>query len=235
MKNEFDTFAGEYRRIHDKNIGFSGADSDFFTEYKIKEIAERGLLKLKKAPAILDYGCGDGNAAKFITSYFPDADYCGIDISKDSVKQAIHTYADAGGKYRFLIYDGKRLPFESGTFDMVYMACVMHHIIPYLRTAVVRECLRVLKPDGKLVIFEHNPLNPLTLHAVNTCPFDENAKLLTSSKLEQLIKEAGGRIKCRRFTFFIPRKGVLKQITGVEKHLAWCPFGGQYYITAERR
>ena len=238
MKNEFDEYANDYRRIHTKNIkGISGADSDFFTEYKIKELADRKLLGNK--PSILDYGCGDGNSARFMTAYFPEANYCGIDISANSIRQAVESCAEAyeegkmpKGNYRFLTYGGRRLPFEDNTFDMVYIACVMHHIIPYSRIAVIRECMRVLKNGGKLVVFEHNPLNPLTLHAVNTCPFDENAKLLTASELCKIISRAGGWIEDKRYTFFVPRKGVLNKITGIEKNLSWCPLGGQYYVVA---
>ena len=40
------------------------------------------------------------------------------------------------------------------------------------------ELKRVLRAGGACVIFEHNPLNPLTVQAVNTCPFDENAVLI---------------------------------------------------------
>lgn len=240
MKNEFDEFANDYRRIHTQNVkGVSGADSNFFTEYKIKEIADRNLLN--EEPSVLDFGCGDGNSARYICTYFPNAKYCGIDVSANSIREAAKTCSAAyakgelpRGSYRFLNYGGRRLPFEDNTFDMVYMACVMHHIIPYSRIAVVHECMRVLKPNGKLVIFEHNPLNPLTLRAVNTCPFDENAKLLTASELCHIIAKAGGRIDDKRYTFFVPRKGVLNKITGIEKNLSWCPFGGQYYVVAHK-
>ena len=40
---EFDQFASDYRQIHTENINkVSGADSEYFSEYKIKEIKDDG-------------------------------------------------------------------------------------------------------------------------------------------------------------------------------------------------
>ena len=47
------------------------------------------------------------------------------------------------------IYDGRILPFEDQSFDIIFSSNVLEHI-PDLDGAL-RECARVLKPDGKMV------------------------------------------------------------------------------------
>ena len=51
--------------------------------------------------------------------------------------------------------DAESLPFETGTFDVVYSNGVLHHT-PNTR-AVVQEILRVLKPGGRIMILEITP------------------------------------------------------------------------------
>ena len=68
--------------------------------------------------------------------------------------------------------------------------------------ALLAEIRRVLKPQGLLFVFEHNPLNPLTRHAVDTCPFDENAVLIRAPKMRRRVLDAAfaeARINYRIF------------------------------------
>jgi len=96
----------------------------------------------------------------------------------------------------------------------------------------MNECKRVLKENAQLIIFEHNPYNPVTMKLVNTCPFDVNAQLLTYPVSKELLNRTGFSIKKKRYTIFIPRKGFLEKLTGIEKLLTWLPMGGQYYVIA---
>ena len=41
------------------------------------------------------------------------------------------------------------------------------------------------------MIYEHYPINPMPLHAVNTCPFDENVVLLKRCQVRSVLREAG--------------------------------------------
>lgn len=234
-KTEFDKYSKNYRDIHTQNIGkVSGVDSDYFSEYKIKELFDRGVVK-KDTYCWLDLGCGDGNTYKYVKKYFPNTRYTGIDVSSDSIDVARNTYQmnNKTEQVHFEVYDGERIPFEKETFDVIYIACVLHHVPVDMRLNLLSECKRVLKKTGKIIIFEHNPYNPLTLKMVNTCPFDEDAVLLKSKELKQICKKNGlyGKI---RFTIFAPRKGIFKKLVGIEKYLSWLPLGGQYYGVFEK-
>lgn len=234
-KTEFDKYSKNYRDIHTQNIEkVSGVDSDYFSEYKITELFDRGVVN-KDASCWLDLGCGDGNTYKYVKKYFPDTRYTGIDVSSDSIDVARNTYQinNKMEQVHFQVYDGEHIPFENETFDVIYIACVLHHVPVDLRSNLLAECKRALKKTGKLIIFEHNPYNPVTLRMVNTCPFDEDAVLLKPKELKQVCKknELCGKI---RYTIFVPRKGILKKLVGVEKYLSWCPLGGQYYGVFEK-
>lgn len=52
----------------------------------------------------------------------------------------------------------------------MFAACVFHHIDQREHAALLRELLRVLASGGIALVYEHNPYNPITRHAVNTCP-----------------------------------------------------------------
>lgn len=225
-KAYFDEYAGTYRTIHTLGIKeISGVDSDYFSEYKIKELSERGV----KFNNVLDFGCGDGNSAKYFKKYYPKASYYGIDVSEDSILQALND--NKGSECCFFTYDGKHLPFKNESFDAIFVSCVFHHICPEFWDETLKELFRVLKKRGKLIIFEHNPYNPVTKKIVRDCPFDEDAILISPCKMKQLL--AGYKIKLR-FTIFFPRKGILGKLVKLERYLSWMFLGGQYYVICER-
>ena len=85
---------------------------------------------------------------------------------------------------------------------------------------------------GRLVIFEHNPLNPLTLHVVNNCPFDENARLMLASTLRKRVEAAGWRNVEVRYHVFFPR--LLAGLRNLEAGLAMVPLGAQYSVYADQ-
>ncbi|MBE7069036.1 MAG: class I SAM-dependent methyltransferase [Ruminococcaceae bacterium] len=223
----FDKCSENYRAIHTENIGkVSGADSDYFSEYKIREILDR----YPETPAKwLDLGCGDGLTAVFVRKYFPKTEYHGLDISVNSIEKANKRGLEGP---LFHLYDGEKIPFEDNTFDVVFMACVMHHISPGQREGILNEIRRVLKVDGKLIVFEHNTYNPVTRKLVNDCIFDNDAILVNQKEFGLLLKKTGYKNIKRRYTIFFPRKKAFGWLLPLEKHLSWCMFGGQYYYVA---
>ena len=85
---------------------------------------------------------------------------------------------------------------------------------------------------GRLFVFEHNPLNPLTRHAVNTCAFDEHAKLVLAPAMRRRALEAGFPSATVRYRIFFPN--ALRRLRPLETKLAWLPLGAQYYVMAQK-
>jgi hypothetical protein len=119
------------------------------------------------------------------------------------------------------------------SYDIVVIANVLHHIKPEDRQDVVSEAVGMSERRGRLVVFEHNPANPLTRWAVEHCPFDENAILLSPREAMEYLKRAGLEQANRRYIVFFPR--ALKWLRHVEKSLGWCPMGAQYVVSGTRK
>ena len=90
----------------------------------------------------------------------------------------------------------------------------------------------ITRAGGLIAIFEHNPLNPLTVHAVNTCPFDENARLIFARSLTRRLSAAGWTSPRIQYNLFFPR--ALAQLRPLEAGLGWLPLGAQYVAFARK-
>lgn len=224
---EFDQFADEYDQIHEKNITVTGEKPDFFHDYKIRVLSQLAAERNIPAESILDFGSGIGNSTPFFRKYFPNADLSGADVSERSLEVAAARFP---GMSTGLRIENQRIPIEDNSFSIAFSACVFHHIPHEEHIHWLRELHRVTRPGGMLGIFEHNPLNPLTVRAVNSCPFDENARLIRARQLVQSYRESGWEDVRAQYHLFFPH--VLAGLRGLEPYLARVPFGGQYSVTA---
>jgi ubiquinone/menaquinone biosynthesis C-methylase UbiE len=224
--DDFDAYAKNYRDIHSQNIKLSGADSFYFAEQRVKILLP---FEQNQGLKVLDLGCGDGVSEIFMQQYFSNWQVEGIDVSKDSIEMAKKQGLQNAV---FAEYDGIHIPFADENFDIVFVAGVLHHVEFNLHDAMMKEMKRVLKKGGRLVIYEHNPLNPLTKYLVRTCVFDKDAKLLRCSYLTKLLVKHGFIINKKIFFIFIPPKGFFKKIIPLEKIMYWLPLGGKYFVRA---
>lgn len=222
--DNFDEFATDYRNIHNENIKLSGADSDYFSEYKVKEISR--IENVSAVKRILDLGCGDGNSARFFYQYFNRSQIDGIDVSADSVEVAKKRGIPSAS---FCSYDGEHIPFEDNAFDICLIATVMHHIRFEHHEDLMHEVKRVLKPSGRIYIFEHNPWNPVTRRVVDNCVFDKDAVLLPPPYTKKLLRKVGFNQVTNTHTIFFPRSPLFRPLVPVEQFIGFIPLGGQYY------
>jgi SAM-dependent methyltransferase len=119
-----------------------------------------------------------------------------------------------------------------GNYEVVMMANVLHHIEPVKRQAAVAEAAGLLAEGGRLIIFEHNPANPLTRRAVAACPFDEHAILLRPGETENYLKRSGMEAIALDYIVFFPH--MLSWLRPMEGALRWCALGAQYAACAKR-
>ena len=222
----FDQFARDYDDTVQRAIGASGESVAYFAELKAR-------LAREEAPAgterVLDFGCGIGNTTRALAAAFPGSRIVGTDPSSDSIGIARRRVQ---GNVEFARSDAQRLPFGDASFDFAIAACVFHHIAEAEQGRWVREVARVLRPGGRFVMFEHNPLNPLTRRVVRNVAFDEGVILLHRADSRRLLEGAGLRVLGSRYYFFFPRW--LAALRPLEPLLSWVPFGGQFYVTGER-
>jgi len=230
-QSEFDKFADEYYSLHVDNIVMSGESPEYFAEYKIRDLvdiynASQGCVE---APCVLDFGAGVGTSVPFMCRYMPRARLTCVDVSSKSLEIG---RARFGGVAEFVLLDGARVPFPDESFDMVFAACVFHHIDQREHVTLLREMLRVLVSGGVILVYEHNPYNPITRHAVNTCPFDENAHLIPARSMRRSLVAAGFANPRMRYRVFFP--SLVRGLRRLEPWITWLPLGAQYYVAASK-
>ena len=226
---EFDKFAEEYLAVHSRNIAFSGEDPEYFSRYKIDEVRRRWDGERRPEPAaILDFGTGIGSSLPFLASRFPGAAITGLDVSSRSLSIAEQRFA---GTAKLVSYGGGAdIPLPGNSFDLIFSACVFHHIDSSEHAAIFARLRALLKVEGRMFIFEHNPLNPVTRYIVATCPFDANAVLVPAHRLKKEQEEAGFRNVQIAYTGFFP--GALRVFRPLERFMTMLPIGAQYYTIA---
>jgi SAM-dependent methyltransferase len=224
--NSFDQFADEYSAIMNKSVGWTGQDHDVFVTYKVRLILRflRRFVGDPKDARILDVGCGIGLIDRLLIDEVGVLD--GIDVSEDSIR--IAREGCPGGN--FLPYDGKRMPYADGAFDLAFAVCVIHHVPPADWTSFAAEMARVLKPGGLALVIEHNPFNPMTRHVVNRCEFDRDAVLLNARTCRGLLQRAGLKSVDNQYITFIPFQ--MPGVERIEQWLGWLPLGAQYVSAA---
>ncbi len=178
---------------------------------------------------ILVFGCGIGASIPHLSAAFPEAKLSALDVSRRSLEIARRRFPDAAD---YVLYDGVDAPFPDGSFDLIFSSCVFHHIEAEEHDAIFKRLHSLPAPEGSTIIFEHNPLNPVSRYIVNTCPFDENAVLIRSRDFAAKQRKAGfGRVDVT-FTGFFP--GSLRKLRPLEPLMRGIPFGAQYYTVARR-
>lgn len=239
----FDQFAQNYHEVLTQQLQASGLSADYFAMQKARIILDEALPKAFAGTwRLLDVGCGNGQLEALILDELvartPRLAGGAINIQMDGIEVSEKCVEEARRKKLpfsfFRQYDGQILPFEDGGFDVVVFCVVLHHVPPEIREPLLRECRRVLKPGGALMIFEHNPLNPLTQWIVKRCPFDEDAVLLSSGETTRRCRRTGFRVAERRFINFFPNRGIFRKLMSLERWLRWMPMGAQYYVHAVR-
>jgi len=169
-QQEFDAHAQSYKEVLDQSIGFSGEDSAYFSEYKIRDL--RHELTLSGADAdgalrLMDFGCGVGASMPHARKYFGKAELLGVDVSLESLDQARTRHGELAD---FLPLDGSAWPRQASALDAVYAMCVFHHVDENAHVRLLSDIRGRLKPGGMMMVYEHNPFNPLTVRVVNNCP-----------------------------------------------------------------
>lgn len=220
----FDKFAKDYKKTLDEDVNISGESSEYFSEYKALYL--KRYLGENFDGKICDYGCGVGLVLEYIVKHLPEAQKYGFDISEDSIEKAREKLKD-----RCTLFSDEKENKEK--FDVVIVSNVLHHVEPKDRKEFILNVKSKLKEGGKLVIFEHNPLNPLTRYVVNNCAFDEDAVILYSGEGKSLLRDNGFNILKRDFIVFFP--AFMKSLRFLEPYMSFLALGAQYVVVGERK
>ncbi len=105
---------------------------------------------------VLDVGCGVGMYTAAFSQH--TAHVWGVEIESARARQAKEHAAGVAQAV------GERLPFASGSFDLLFSHEVLEHVDDDRACAV--EIVRLARPGGRIVIFVPNRLYPFETHGI---------------------------------------------------------------------
>jgi SAM-dependent methyltransferase len=123
-----------------------------------KALVKENISSLIPRGSVLNVGCSSIGTERRL---FPTSDYeiFGVDIVLDDLK-----ILDRKKLYNGLFNANiSSLPFPEGTFDIIYLRLVLHHLI-YPKNILIEglvECFRVLKTGGIIALVEPNKFHPI--------------------------------------------------------------------------
>lgn len=106
---------------------------------------------VEQPQSILDVGCGIGGSSLDLADRYRAA-VIGITLSPVQRERASERAREAGvdGQVSFAVADAMAMPFEANRFELVWSLESGEHMPDKRR--FLQECLRVLKPGGRLVL-----------------------------------------------------------------------------------
>ena len=111
-----------------------------------------GLLDIDPDDRVVDIGCGTGFATEGLLEHV-DHVY-GLDQSPHQLEKAYAKFGKRDGPVDFHLGDAERLPFKDDTFDVVWSSGSIEYWPNPV--AALRECRRIAKPGGQVLIVGPN-------------------------------------------------------------------------------
>jgi len=166
---------------------------------------------------ILEIGHGNAGHLKSILNKAKNVKYTGIDISETMHYEAKNLNKEFESQAGFVLYEGKRLPFEDQFFDKIFTV----NTIYFWEEPVefLNEIYRVLKDNGTFVLtfgqknfMEKLPFTQFDFTLYNTDEMEETVskshfkRMKISEKEEEVKSKTGNETITRNYTVLTIKK-----------------------------
>lgn len=178
-EDTFDRIAHEYDEVLPAHV------VEHYLAKRVRYIAEHC-----PSGRVLDVGCGTGTlAARLAAAGFT---VTGLDPSQGM----LDVMAESAPAVERVRGEGSELPFEDETFDVAITVAALHHVAdPDDVRATLVEMVRVLRPGGQIVVWDHNPRNPYWKNLMARVPQDDGSeRLVPEEEIVGGLEEGGGEV-----------------------------------------
>ena len=227
MTKAFDSFSKNYNKDLNDALRLTGYASSTLTKAKLLKLQALFPELVPLHFNLLDFGCGIGNLYESVKQFFPNASYTGVDDSGESINKAQSRFGNNS-----IFHNLNSENWKKTQYNLIFSAGVFHHIPHDEHKNILKELSGLLKPNGKLVIWEHNPFNPITKKIVTDCVFDQDAVLIYPHQMKKNmlgIPLTNIRIV---YTTFFPKS--LSFLNVLDPYMGWLPLGGQFVTYGEK-
>ncbi|MFA9400906.1 MAG: class I SAM-dependent methyltransferase [Acidobacteriota bacterium] len=185
----FDEIAGEY----DDSL-----PTHVVEHYLAKRVAF--VSRLLESGSVLDVGCGTGVLASRLVDH--GFEVSGVDPSDGMLDRL----RERDPRIEARQGSATALPFEDASFDLTMCVAVMHHIAePEMVRESLAEMVRVTRPGGLVLVWDHNPRNPYWKNLMARVPQDDGSeRLVPEAELVAGLVTAGARLVSVRQLGFVP-------------------------------
>src|SRR3954467_3059076 len=104
-----------------------------------------------RAMKLLDVACGTGHLLRMLGKALPDARLFGLDLSPQYIARARETLPREMD-VSLVCDDAEKMPFVDGHFDAATNLYLLHEVPREVRTRVLSEMFRVVRPGGLAVV-----------------------------------------------------------------------------------
>jgi SAM-dependent methyltransferase len=212
-QTNFDTIAGIYDSVFPHHI----------IEHYLRR---RASYVLRHAPgdnqSALDVGAGTGLLAERLHDLG-----LGV-VALDPFPQMLGQLQQRRPDIQTVVAHGNDIPFPDDAFNLTYSVAVMHHIAePPLVRRTLAEMVRVTRPGGRILVWDHNPLNRYWALLMRRVPQDSGAeRLVPMPELIAGLSDAGADVvRAERLGLipeFVPRR-LLGAAAAVERAVEATP------------
>ncbi len=152
--------------------------------HEIADRTARLAVATVAAPSrVLDLGCGTGYLLRTLARRYPGAEqFVGIDAAPEMVKTANAVTQD--DRLTFAVGVAEQIGYPDGTFDLIVSTTSFDHWSD--QQAGLRECARVVRPGGGLVLVDQ--FSWLLLPTMLT---SRRGKARTRRRAARLLRNAG--------------------------------------------
>jgi ubiquinone/menaquinone biosynthesis C-methylase UbiE len=102
---------------------------------------------------LVDIGCGTGRFLDAVKQVWPRLPSLGLDLSEAYIRHA-RRHLRRWARIDLLVANAEAIPAPDNSVDAVTSIFMVHELPPQVRRVVVKECARVLKPGGRLILLD---------------------------------------------------------------------------------